>query len=372
LKITDVEALYLALPEIDAERCDGTQDTLIVIVHTDEGIQGIGEVDSVPSVVQSIVSAPASHSIATGLKQLLIGEDPFDVERLWHKMYQGTLYYGRSGPVLHAMSGVDIALWDIIGKATGRPVVQMLGGKHRDRIKAYASLVMPETIGEAGKLAEHYLKLGYQAIKFGWGPIGRDELFDIELVKTLRSVIGPERDLMIDVGHIWNAKHALRMAEHFHKYGVYWIEEPLPPDDLRGYRQLADASPVYIAAGEQESGHKAFYRLIQEANLDIIQPDLGRCGGLTEGKKIAAMAHDYNKMVVPHAFKTGILVAASTHFAASMPQGSLIEYTVSESPLARQLVRNKVVFENGYVHVPEGPGLGVELDEQIVSKYKVG
>lgn len=370
MKITDIEVVYLRLPVIDATRCDGTQDTLIVRVHTDEGITGIGEIDSAPAVARAVVETHASHSIATGLKELLVGEDPFEIERLWHRMFQGTLYYGRSGPALHAMSGIDIALWDIIGKATGRSAAQMLGGVYRDKIKAYASLLMPDTIKEAAALAEKYVSLGYRAIKFGWGPLGKDERFDVEAIRSLRSVIGNDVDLMVDIGHTWDAQQAIRMARRFEEYNVFWIEEPLPPDDHAGYAQLADAVDIYIAAGEQESGRIAYERLLREAHLDILQPDLGRCGGLTEGKKIAYMAYDRNKKVVPHAFKTGILVAASTQFVASMPHGFLLEYTVSESPLARQLVSNPVRFENGYVHLPDGPGLGVEVDPEIEARYK--
>ena len=370
MKITDVEVVYLRLPIIDASRCDGTQDTLMIRVHTDNGITGIGEIDSSPAVARAVVETQASHSIANGLKELLVGEDPFDIERLWHRMYQGTLYFGRSGPALHAMSGIDIALWDIIGKATGRTTAQMLGGTFRDKIKAYASLVMPDTIQGAAALAEKYMGLGYRAIKFGWGPLGRDDRFDVNAIKTLRSVIGNDIDLMVDIGHTWDAQQAIRMAKRFEEYGVFWIEEPLPPDDHQGYAHLADSVDVYIAAGEQEAGRNAYERLLRDARIDILQPDLGRCGGLTEGKKIAYMAYDRNKKVVPHAFKTGILVAASTHYVASMPHGFLLEYTVSESPLARHLVQNPVRFENGYVIPPEGPGLGIHIDPQIEARFK--
>ncbi|HZG57047.1 mandelate racemase/muconate lactonizing enzyme family protein [Paenibacillus sp.] len=370
MKITDVEVVYLKLPTIDASKCDGTQDTLMIRIHTDEGISGIGEIDSSPAVARAVVEASASHSIAIGLKELLLGEDPFDIERLWHKMFQGTLYFGRSGPALHAMSGIDIALWDIIGKATGRTAAQMLGGVYRDKVKAYASLLMPDTIKEAAALAERYIGLGYQAIKFGWGPFGKDDKFDVEAIRTLRTVIGDDVDLMIDIGHTWDAQQAIRMSRKFEEFNVFWIEEPLPPDDHAGYAALADASDIYIAAGEQESGRLAYERLIRDAHLDILQPDLGRCGGLTEAKKIAYMAYDKNKKVVPHAFKTGILVAASTQFVASMPHGFLLEYTVSESTLARHLVRNPVKFENGYVHLPDRPGLGIEIDPEVEAKYK--
>lgn len=371
MKITDVEAIYLSLPDIDASRCDGTQDTLLIRVHTDEGITGVGEIDSAPTVARAIIAAPSSHLIANGLKELIIGMDPFEIERIWQRMYHGTFYYGRSGPAIHAMSGIDIALWDIIGKTSGRPVAQMLGGIFQNRIQAYASLVMPDTIREAVTMAEKYMGLGYKAIKFGWGPLGRDEKFDIEAIRTIRSVIGEDIQLMVDIGHIWDVKTAIRRARRFEEYGVFWIEEPLPPDDLQGYAQLSGAVDMYIAAGEQDSGRLAYERLIKEGNIDIVQPDLGRCGGLTEGKKIAYMAFDRNKKVVPHAFKTGVLVAASTHYVASMPHGFLLEYTVSDSPLARNLVLNPIEFKDGYVTLPDRPGLGIEIDPEIEARYRV-
>jgi L-alanine-DL-glutamate epimerase-like enolase superfamily enzyme len=296
--------------------------------------------------------------------------DPFEVERIWEKMYQGTLYYGRSGPVIHAMSGIDIAIWDIIGQATRRPVAQMLGGMYRDKIKAYASLVMPDTMHDALRLAEKYLALGYKAMKFGWGPFGQNDRFDIEAVQSLRSVIGPDIDLMIDIGHRWTVKQAIHVIKHFEEQNVYWVEEPLPPDDLLGYRQLSESVGLNIAAGEQESNRYAYKRLIEDARIDIIQPDLGRCGGLTEGRKIATMIRDANRRLVPHAFKTGVLVAASAHFTISLPDGLLMEYTVSDSPLARELVEDPFLFQDGYIHVPNRPGLGVSIRSDIVRLYK--
>lgn len=372
MKITDVETIYLKLPDLDASRCDGTQDTLIIRIHTDEGIVGIGEVDSSPLVAKAVVEAPDSHSIATGLKGLLIGENPLEVERLWDKMYRGTIYFGRTGPALHAMSGVDIALWDIAGKAMNRPVSELLGGVFNKKLKAYASELMPETVEEAVLMAENYLERGFKAIKFGWGAIGRNAKHDEEQIRAIRQTVGEDIDIMIDAGLAWDLKGALKMAEVYEKYGVFWLEEPLQPDDIAGYRELADRTNLYIAGGEQESGCMSFQRLLDEGHLDIIQPDLGRCGGLTEGKKIAYMAYDRHKRVVPHAFKTGVLLAASTHFAASIPNGFMIEYTVTTSPLVNDLARRNVEFKDGYVTVPlDRPGLGVELDEEVVNKYRV-
>ncbi|WP_135556978.1 mandelate racemase/muconate lactonizing enzyme family protein [Paenibacillus cymbidii] len=372
MKITEVETVYLRLPDLDAEKCDGTQDTLLIRIHTDEGITGVGEIDSAPLVVKAVVDAPASHSIATGLRSLLIGENPMEIERLWDKMYKGTIYFGRSGPAIHAISGVDIALWDIVGQVTKRPVCEMMGGIFNRRIKAYASLLMPDTPREAAAAAERFAQQGYKAIKFGWGPIGKDPKLDEQLIKEIRGAIGYDIDVMIDAGLAWDLKGALRMAAVYEQYKVYWLEEPLHSNDIAGYRELSDRTSLLIAGGEQESGRMAFQRLLDEGHLDIIQPDLARCGGLTEGKRIAYMAYDRHKKVVPHAFKTGVLVAASTHFAAAIPNGFLMEHTVSDSPLARDLVEYPIVFKDGYVHVPETKaGLGVAIDEKVLEKYRV-
>lgn len=373
MKITDVEAIYLSIPDLDATRCDGTQDTLLIRIHTDEGFVGVGEVDSSPLVAKAVVDAPASHSIACGLRSLLIGENPLEIERLWDKMYRGTIYFGRTGPALHAISGVDIALWDIFGKAVGRPVCELLGGVFNRKLKAYASALMPDTIAEAVKLAEENVKFGYKAMKFGWGPIGRNAKFDEEQIKAIRETVGYDVDVMIDAGLAWDLKGALRMAEVYEKYGVYWLEEPVHSNDIAGYRELADRTRISIAGGEQESGRLAFQRLLDEGHLDIIQPDLARVGGLTEGKKIAYMAYDRHKKVVPHAFKTGVLVAASTHYAAAIPNGFMIEYTTSSSPLSRDLVSREIEFRDGYVTVPlDRPGLGIEIDEEVLKRFRVG
>jgi L-alanine-DL-glutamate epimerase-like enolase superfamily enzyme len=287
-------------------------------------------------------------------------------------MYRGSIYFGRYGPAIHAMSGIDMALWDLWGKVTNRPVCQLLGGIVRDRLLAYASSLMPETPAEAGRLAERYACQGYRAMKFGWGPIGRDRRLDEELVKCIRSAVGDDIKIMIDGGLVWDLKGALRISEVYEKYDVFWLEEPLQPDDIAGYRALSSRTSMYIAAGEQESSHRAFEALLDEAHLDILQPDLGRCGGLTAGKKIASMADDRHKLVIPHAFKTGILVAASTHFVASIPNGFMVEHTTSTSPLSRDLVLQPVQFDAGYVIVPtDRPGLGIEIDEAVLERYRV-
>jgi L-alanine-DL-glutamate epimerase-like enolase superfamily enzyme len=375
MKITEVETLILRLPQI-TEECNGTQDALLVKIHTDTGLVGVGEVDSSPEVIRAIFDAPYSHTLSCGLRQLLIGEDPRDIERLWEKMYRGTLYFGRRSAAIQAISGADIALWDILGKATGMPVYQLLGGAYNTRLRAYSSDLMPNTPTEAESRAAELRDAGFTAFKFGWGPLGTDERLDSALIAAARRGVGHENDLMIDVGLCWDATTAIARARRFAEYNLFWIEEPLPPDDIEGYARLADAVDTRIAAGEEEATVHAFRDLMDRGHIDVVQVDVSRAGGLTESRRIAQLAHQRNLPCVPHAFSTGVLLAASMHWVASIPNGSLVEYTVSESPLATALhgtglLREPLRAVDGYLQVPDSPGLGIELDEELLVKYRV-
>jgi L-alanine-DL-glutamate epimerase-like enolase superfamily enzyme len=375
LKITDVETIIVRLPQIEA-KCDGTQDGLLVKIHTDAGLVGIGEVDSSPEVAKAIFDAPFSHTIASGLRALLVGEDPRDVERLWEKMYRGTIYFGRRGAAIHAISGADIALWDLLGKATGLPVYQLLGGAYRKRLRAYASDLMPPTPEAAERRAHAMRDAGFSALKFGWGPLGQDERTDVALVAAARRGFGADADLMVDIGLCWDATTAISRCRRLAEFAPFWIEEPLPPDDLDGYGRLADAVDVRIAAGEEEATCWGFADLIERGRIDVVQVDVSRAGGLTESRRIAQMAHQRNLPCVPHAFSTGVLLAASMHWVASIPNGSMVEYTVAESPLATGLTGTGLLQEplravDGYLTVPDAPGLGIELDEGMVARYRV-
>jgi L-rhamnonate dehydratase len=372
MKITEVEGIYLKLPEIE-ERCDGTQDTLVVRVRTDSGHVGLGEVDSCPLVCKAVIEAPTSHSICHGLRDLLVGEEfhPLEIERLWETMYQGALYYGRRGPVLHAMSGIDIALWDIAGQVLGQPIHVLLGASYHRRVRAYASSLWGPTPEATRDLAIRFRDEGFTAAKFGWAPMGPDEALDVALVKAARQGLGAEADLMVDAGCVWDAKTAIRRARRFAGENVFWLEEPLPPDDLDGYARLSAAVDVRIAAGEEESGRHAYRDLMDRGRIDVVQVDVTRCGGLTEARRIAQMAADRNLPVVNHSFKTGINLAASLHWLASLPNAFILEYSVAPSPLRESLTRETFAVEDGHVAVPQAPGLGVTLDEAIVSRYRV-
>src|SRR5665647_637249 len=351
MKITNVQAIVLKLPDISSA-ADGTQDDLIIKVETDEGITGWGEVDTAPYVGKAIVGAYMSHGTCYGLREVVMGADPFDYEQIWNDMRAKTYYYGRSGPVMHVMSGIDMAIWDIMGKAVGKPVHKLLGGSYVNKVRAYASALMPETPDEVRKMTEKYVSLGYTAIKYGWGPLGYNIHYDIELVKTARKAAGDKADIMIDIGKRYRLKEAIYVAKALEQLNIYWLEEPLPAEDYIGYRRLTESTTMRIATGEEESGRLAFARLINETHIDVIQPDMSRCGGLTEAKKIATMAADNNILCVPHAFKTGILVAASIHLIAAIPNAPVLEFSVTESPIRKGILKTPFELKDGYVSVP--------------------
>src|SRR5690242_8775789 len=197
MKITRVEPIHLRLPDVN-ERCDGSQETLVVKVHTDEGLVGVGEVDSSAVVAKAIIEAPLSHKICRGLAECVLGQDPCELDRLVHRMYEGSIFFGRQGAVIQAMSGIEIALWDILGKATGRPVYQLLGGAFRKRLRAYASILFGDTPAETERMGRVLVEEGYRAVKFGWGPMGQSEDTDLALVRAARRGLGDQTELMVD------------------------------------------------------------------------------------------------------------------------------------------------------------------------------
>nr|CAA9291806.1 mandelate racemase/muconate lactonizing enzyme family protein [uncultured Armatimonadetes bacterium] len=370
MRITDVEAIILSLPQI-RERTDGSQDMLLVKVSTDAGIVGYGEVDSSPLVAKSIIDAPISHTISRGLRHLVLGEDPFAYEYLWHRMYEGCLYHGRRGAAIQAMSGIDLALWDIMGKALEMPVYKLLGGGFRKEVRAYASALFGDDLADTADKVKRYVDQGFTAVKMGWEPMGQDPAYDVALVRTMREAAGPKADILIDAGLCWDAKTAIRMARRFEEFDIFWLEEPLHPDNLEGYRRLSEAVDVRIAAGEEESSRAGFVDLMDRGKIDVVQVDVTRVGGLTEAKKIAFLAHDRGLPCINHSFTTDLNVAASLHLLASIPNAPLLEFCVEESPLRTELAREPIRVVDGMVRVPEEPGLGVELDEAVIERYRI-
>ncbi len=373
MKITDVEAIVLRQPALDDGIADGSQDDLVIKIHTDEGLVGIGEVDSAPEAVRALVQAPGSHAIANSFHDLLVGEDPSDVERLWQKMYRGMNYIGRRGIALHALSGIDIALWDLKGKAAGKSVSELLGGAKRDKVRAYASMLMPDTTEETSERVGALCNDGFTAVKLGWGPLGRDPKHDVRLAAAAKEA-GGECDILIDagLGYGSDAKTAIGVARELEQIGIFWLEEPFEPDEYEAYAELADAVDIRIAAGEQDTTVWGFRELIERGHVDLVQPDVTRCGGITEFLRIGELARAHGVETVPHAWKSGIIKAASLHVNAVLPDGILQEYCVADTPINQTLVKERMPLDaDGYVAVPTGPGLGIELDDEVLERYRV-
>jgi L-rhamnonate dehydratase len=372
MKITDVEALVLQVGEIDASRADGTQDAFIVRVHTDEGLVGIGEGDTSPYVAREIVTMPSSHSLARGLREVLIGQDPLRVRPLWDEMFASSYHYGRDGAALHAMSAIDMALWDLLGKVSGLSVGQLLGGQTSSDIEIYASEVMPQTPAEVTSLATRVVEEGFGALKLGWGPLGADVGHDVELTAAARAALGPDRKLMIDGGMAYSLRSAREFCQRVEPHNIFWFEEPFEADDMLSYERLTGSVAVRIACGEAHSNTRPFRQLV-EAGVSILQPDLGRCGGMTSGRDIAAMVREYSAcaVVIPHCFSTDVLLAATLQFVSTLPGERLIEYPVTQSKRLGSLLTTPFTPEMGSLRVPDGPGLGITLDDDEVRRRTV-
>ncbi len=278
------------------------------------------------------------------------------IDHLWQRMFHASDHYGRRGAAIHVISAIDIALWDIAGKVAGRPVCELLGGRRLGEIPVYASEVMPDTPDDVRRIAGRAVEAGYAALKLGWGPLGRDLAYDEELVRVARETLGPDRALMIDGGRAYTVQRALELLRRVEEQRLYWFEEALQPDDLAGYRRLAARAEVRIAAGEADETLAPFRALVEEAQLDVLQPDIARCGGFTVARQIALLERSSAIEIVPHCFSTGILVAASLHFVATLDRPTWSEYSVADSPLVNGILHEPFVLERGCLAVPGWAG----------------
>ncbi|MBX2998979.1 MAG: mandelate racemase/muconate lactonizing enzyme family protein [Caldilineaceae bacterium] len=388
MKITNVEAMVLDTGKnytdpAQAAEAHGVRFVSLLKISTDEGITGWADIETQPHVGKAIVDAPSGGQIGfESLRAALIGEDPLERERLWQKMQRFLAYYGRQGAGMQMISGADIALWDIAGKAFNQPICKLLGARYRDRVKAYASTTFRPTPDAMRAAVALYLEHGFRAIKFGWGAFGRDLDLDIALVKAARAEAGPGIDLMVDGG--WYGityadpfrPRALRewinLVHALEELGIFWLEDFLHPDNFAGYAAVAEqTSTLRLAAGEQLAGYEAFERLAVEGKVDTLQPDLSRCGGISVGRQIADLCTRRQINCVPHAWLTDLLKAASLHLNAYLMDSLYLEYNVSSASLLNQLCHEPIRMEDGYVPIPTGPGLGVTVDEEIVARYRV-
>ena len=376
MKITKVEAIPIRQKNKIEAINDSSQDGVIIKVSTDSGIVGYGEVDSAPWVVKAIIESPASHRMAVGLAKIVEGQDPFEVEKIWDDMYKYSIFYGQHGVTIHAMSGIDIAIWDIIGKALNKPIWKLLGGKYKDCVKAYASTLMPYTQEEAYKETKKHVDAGYKAIKLGWGGFEQDENTQVKLVEAARKAAGDDVDLLFDIGFLpskdltIDAPSRIQLVKRFEKYHPYAIEEPLWPHDYEGYGRLSLGTDTRIVCGENETTMFGFKQLIEVGKVAFVQPDISRCGGFTQAKRIATLAQAHSINVVPHCWSSGIVEAAALHLIAAIPNSNLLEYDVYPSQIRFDIVPDDIEIRDGFAYVPNGPGLGINVSEEAIEKYR--
>jgi len=357
MKITDVQAipLYIPLKETPPLSTSGRASGYHVLVKvlTDEGVTGYGECFRfTPRAVCAFVEE--------GLKPHLIGQDPTQVERLWNRMYTVTFRWGRKGMALNAISGVEIALWDIIGKWRNLPLYEMTGGLCRERIKGYASLQVYATPADVVTVALRCLEQGYTAIKL--------HQRDMESLRAVREAVGPDITLMVDVNGAWNPRQAVEKAREMAEYNILWLEEPVSPmDDYDGLAYVRERSEVLIAAGENEYTHYGFRDMISRRAVDVVQPDVIKAGGVLECRKVFALAEAWNLRVATHCFCFGPGMAANLHLSMTNMRSEYVE--VNAQPLEAPFMHPDMRPEGGYLTLPDGPGLGIEIDEEVVKRY---
>jgi L-alanine-DL-glutamate epimerase-like enolase superfamily enzyme len=350
--------------EIQPDECVHT----LIAVFTDEGVMGVGSVFTNDALV---------HGALGVLEPLYRGENALEPERVSEKLHQHTFWLGRGGAITHTISGIDIALWDILGQATGQPVGRLLGGRYRERVRPYASLLMnePEQMATPLLMAK---ELGFRAFKIGWGPFGRHSVAkDEAIIRAAREAVGDDCLLMVDAGGsdaYWNRgyKWALRTAHMLDAYDVFWFEEALKPDALDDYVLLRQSAPLPISGGEVLTRRQSFQPWLEAGAFDIVQPDVTKVGGISEERRIGWMAQEHGVRFIPHGWNTALGLAADLHLASAFPDTDLVEY-ITGSPYIDDIVATPWRLDaDGMLPIPTGPGLGVALDREKIAKYTSG
>lgn len=381
MKIIDIKTHVLSAPlSVPFAFSQGwvrNRSAMIVEVVTDEGIAGWGE-----ALCQGLQPPEIAAAIVEyALKPLLIGKDPLDVEVLWDFMYNQTKDYGQKGVVIGAISSIDVALWDIIGKYHGLPIYKVMGGAHRTNVKSYATGFYRQ--GSDTDLRDKWIKEAKTHIEAGFNgmklKIGLGVKEDIKNVEAVREAIGPSYQIMVDANHGYNLMDAKRLALELEAYDITWFEEPIAPEDIQGYYELKQMINIPLACGENEFTRIGFKEWFVNRAVDIIQPNTCQSGGFTECKRILAMATAWGISYNPHCWGTGIGLAAALNMLAIIPPNPIsiypnepmLEYDRSTHPFRTELIKKPFVAENGSVAVPEGPGLGIDINYDVLKQYKI-
>ena len=380
MKITAVDPFYFRMPDITTA-ADGTQDTLLVRIQTDTGLEGWGECDASPLVSLAVYCCPMSHGNIINIRASLVGETldgPDDVLRLSEKALRNGLDIQQ---IQHAYSGAEIALWDVIGQQLNQPVYRLLAERSGTPDTAhpklpYASVLFGDTPEETYRIATRLREQGYNAAKFGWGPMGKfGEASDIALVRAAREGMGTEAQIMIDAGVVWGSDHktVYERAEAFAQFSPTWLEEPLAPDAVDAYGALTRQNPpVRIAAGEGSNTYRMAEDIIVHGGIQFVQIDAGRIGGIMPSFQVRQLAEQHGIQYVNHTFKSHLSLAAALHVFATNPDFNLLEYPAAGSELSQRLVANPLPVESdGRVRVRDLPGLGVRVDMEAIRPYLV-
>jgi L-alanine-DL-glutamate epimerase-like enolase superfamily enzyme len=389
MRITKVEPILLKGSQRYGSAAGGEEAVdngdwqLLIRVDTDEGLTGWADVETLAPAAVAIIAGQGMAILGfRTLGELLAGEDPRDVERLWDKLYVGSAYYGRRGIALHCISAIDNCLWSIRSQACNVPIHTLLGGKRRDRVAAYASTLFRDTPEGMAAAARGYVERGFRAVKFGWGVFGEDPGRDRELVAAAREALGPDRHLLVDPGWYpagWkkpgpmrSRREAVALCEWLADYRVGWVEDFIHPERFDEYAHVRAMSPVPVAAGEQVATVWDFERFIGEGCVDVVQPDLSRCGGLTVAVRVAEMAERAGIDLVPHSWLTHLLTGYSLQLIATLPRARFLELNVSQSDLTRGIAPAPFrLDEDGMVAIPDAVGIGVEVDTDFVRAHRV-
>ena len=372
MRVTDIRAAGLrgATPKGGWARDLAANDVVhtLVAVHTDHGVTGVGSVFSSAALVDGALEV---------LRPLAVGADPREPDKLSQTMHEHTFWLGRGGAVTHTISGIDIALWDILGKVAELPASTLLGGRYRERVRPYASVLIEEKTVLANNL-EKLRAQGFTAFKIGWGDFGRiGAAVDEDAVRTAREAIGPDALLAVDAGAsdaFWREglSWAVRTTDMLADFDVAWFEEALRPDDLDGFVQLRRRSRVPISGGEVLTRRQDFVRYLKAGAYDIIQPDTTKGGGLSESRRIAWLAETFGVRVIPHGWNTAIGLAADLQLAASLPGTNLVEYKTGSAYIDDLTVEGFALDDEGMLAIPAAPGLGVAVDGAALDHYSPG
>jgi L-alanine-DL-glutamate epimerase-like enolase superfamily enzyme len=382
-KIARLEVIPIAAPGASANDLDGTTDTVIIKISDEDGRFGIGEADAPPNVVKAFLEMPTAHLWSRNAGDILIGADAMEAAALWHKLYEGTFWPGRRGLGVHAISALDIALYDLAGKQLGVPAYKLLGGARRDKLKPYCTIFpglpqgrgIRELMKEIDRQFDAAIAAGFRAVKMEvlfYELVSDREL--IGLIREGRRMVGDQIQMAVDFGYRWTNWHdALYVLERIRDSDVFFAEATLQHDDMAGHRELARRSSIRIGGAEAAATRWEILDWLTHGAVGIVQPNIGRAGGLSEIRRIAELCEVHGAEVIPHGWKTGITSAVGRHFQAACGPAPVFEYVspkVFDSLLRRELVSPEPEVKEGYMALPDRPGLGIELNEELVARLR--